>query len=187
MPTALHNGNGTGMTVPTVPEADPDLFRARETCREILTALETTVLLAARGARDLRDGLQWSESLEQFESKSMDAVRILARFPISTANARFGARIHRARAAVFAFREAVRREIIGAIDSKTEAADYEQAMTAVQTRAAVASDSLRSVEQALTQYLSLPPASEAEHLPLPNCRETGRQGRAGTISANRTT
>jgi hypothetical protein len=141
-------------TIPAAPHDGSDLLAARAVCSEIRQALDGIQTHAANGARDLRDGLSWSLNLEQFESASMEQVRTLARFPISAKDGRFGALVHRARAAVVAFRETVRREIIGTIDCGTDDAAYDLALNKVAGRSALAAESLTSVEQAITQYWS---------------------------------
>lgn len=158
-----------------MPQDGNDLLAAREICSELRQALEGIQTHAANGARDLRDGLSWSRNLEQFESASMEQVRVLAQFPISTQDGRFGALVHRARACVVAFRETVRREIIGAIDCKTDDAAYDSAMDKVTGRSALARESLKSVEQAITQYWAVFSAAVRHNDPLsPICDETGR-------------
>ena len=82
----------------------------------------------------------------------MEKTRVLARFPISTKDARFGALVHRARASFVAFRETVRREIIGAIGSSTDDDAYELALEKVTSRSTLADESLKSVEHAIAQH-----------------------------------
>lgn len=135
----------------TAPQDGNDLMAARTICSDIRQALDGMLTHAANGACDLRGGLMWSPNLEQFEAASMEQVRILARFPISPNDGRFGAVVHRARASFVAFRETVRREIIGAIDCETDDAAYDLALNKVTGRSALADESLKLVEQAITQ------------------------------------
>jgi len=148
--------------VATVPAAAMDergLLEAHTLCGDVRRALDGILADVAKGARDLQGGLTWSESLERFERASMEQARILAKFPIGTADERFGALVHRARASFVAFRETVRRDIIGAIDNTTDDTTYEMALKKVVGRSALANESLKSVEQAILQYSSQFPAA----------------------------
>lgn len=175
MLTVSQKENIAATTIPAVPQDGSELLAARAICGEIRHELDSILTHAANGARDLRDGLTWSSNLEQFESASMEQVRVLARFPIGTEDGRFGALVHRARASFVAFRETVRREIIGAIDCGTDDAAYDLALNKVTGRSTLAHESLKSVEQAITQYW--PPSSAAlrNNDPHPQiCGEIGR-------------
>lgn len=163
MLTVSQKENIAATTFPVAPQDNRDLLEAQAICSEIRRALHSILTHAANGARDLRDGLPWSPDLEQFELVSMEHARSLARFPISTADERLGALIHRARASFVAFRETVRREIIGAIGSTTDDAAYDLALEKVTGRSVLADDSLKSVEQALTQYSPQFPATSRNH------------------------
>ena len=169
MVALLQNEN----TVATATGDGSELLAAREICSDIRLALDGILSDAANGARDLRDGLDWSRNLDRFETVSMRQLQCLARFPISTADQRFGALVHRARAAFVAFRETVRREIIGAIDPHTDSAAYDKALERVAGRSALARDSLKSVEQAITQYWQPFTAAARDHDPQPQlCGQT---------------
>ena len=152
MLTVSQKENIAATTIPAVPQDGSELLAARAICSEIREALDGILTHATNGARDLRDGVTWSWNLEQFESVSMEQVRVLARFPISTEDGRFGALVYRARASFVAFRETVRREIIGAIDCRTDDATYDLALNKMAGRSALARESLKSVEQAITEY-----------------------------------
>lgn len=175
MLTVSQNENIAATTAPAVPRDEGDLLAARTICREIRQELNGMLTLAANGARDLRGGLSWSRDLEQFESVSMEQARALARFPISTEDRRFGALVHRARASFVAFRETVRREIIGAIDSATGNAAYDLALQKVTGRSTLTDESLKSVELAITQYWPHFSAALRNSDPHPRiCGETSR-------------
>lgn len=141
-------------TIPAVPQDGPDLLAARVICGDVRQALDRILDDVARGARDLQDGLIWSQNLERFELASMKQARILAKFPIGTTDERFGALVHRARASFVAFRETARREIIGMIDSDTDSATCDLALKKVASRSALADASLKSVDEAILQYLT---------------------------------
>jgi len=162
------------------PQDNRDHLAARAICSEIRQALHGILTHAVNGARDLRDGLPWSRDLQQFELVSMKHARSLARFPISTADERLGALVHRARASFVAFRETVRREIIGAIGSTTNDAAYDLALEKVNGRSVLADESLKFVEQALTQYSPQFPAISRNHNQCPRFfRETARSREVG--------
>jgi len=173
MLTVSQKENVAATTIPAAPLEGSELLAARAICSQIRQSLDGILTHAANGARDLRDGLPWSPDLEQFESVSMEQVRVLARFPISTEDGRFGAVVYRARAAFVAFRETVRREIIGAIDSGTDDTTYDIALKKVSGRSTLADESLKSVEQAITQYWPLFSAAVRNDDPHPRiCGET---------------
>lgn len=134
------------------PRDGHELAAARVICSNARRVLRDILAHVADGARDLRVGLTWSRDLERFEQVSMEQARLLARFPISTTDARFGALVHRARASFVAFRETVRRDIIGAIDSRTDDAACDAAMRKVAGRSVLADRSLESIERAVAQY-----------------------------------
>jgi hypothetical protein len=138
--------------VPFTPLDGPGLLEARDICGGIRQALAGVLITVTNGARDLRKGQPWSQNLEQFELVSMEQARLLANFPIGTTDERFGALVHRARASFVAFRETVRREIISSVDGGTGEAACQQALNRVVIRWALAEESLKSVEQALTQH-----------------------------------
>ncbi len=153
------NENDVATTIPTMPRDDRDLLAARAICCDVRQALEAILSHVTSGARDLRDGLPWSRNLEQFELVSMEQARALAQFPISVEDERFGVLVHRARASFIAFRETVRREIIGVVDHRTDNAAYDLALNKVNGRSVLADESLKSVEQAITRYWPVfPPA-----------------------------
>ncbi len=175
MLTVSQKENIAKTTIPTAPQDGSELLAARAICNEVREALDRILTHAANGARDLRDGLTWSRNLEQFESVSMEQVRVLARFPISTEDGRFGALVHRARASFVAFRETVRREIIGAIDCATDDAAYDLALNKMTGRSVLADESLKSVGQAITQYWPLNSAPQRNDDPHPQiCGEISR-------------
>lgn len=104
---------------------------------------------ATRGAKDLLGGNHWSRNIEMFESLSMDQARVLAKFPVGTNHPEFGKLVLRARKNFVAFRESVRREIIGNIYTDTGKPDFDKALAAVAEHAAKTVDSLKSIELAL--------------------------------------
>ncbi len=149
MPALLQNEKKTAADAP---RDGQELAAARAICSNARGALKDILAHVADGARDLRAGLSWSRDLERFEQVSMEQARLLAKFPISTTDARFGALVHRARASFVAFRETVRRDVIGAIDSRTDDAACDAAMKKVMGRSVLADRSLESIEQAIAQY-----------------------------------
>jgi len=152
MPTFSHKENIAAATEPAAVHDGSELLAARDLCRDVRLALDSIVDNVTAGARDLQGGQTWSPNLERFELASMEQARILAKFPIGTTDARFGALVHRARASFVAFRETVRREIIGAVDGATEDAAIQLALKKVASRSALTSESLNSVEQAISRY-----------------------------------
>jgi hypothetical protein len=152
MITVSQKENNAAAAIPAAPQDGQELLAARTICNELRRDLQGLLAHVANGARDLRDGKPWSRDLEQFESVSMEKTRVIARFPISTTDARFGALVHRARASFVAFRETVRREIIGVIGSNTDDDAYELALEKVTSRSALADESLKSVEHAIAQH-----------------------------------
>lgn len=152
MLTISQNEKFCAAAIPAAAQDEPDLLKAHALCGDVRRALDGILADVTKGARDLQDGLTWSEHLERFELSSMEQARILAKFPIGTTDARFGALVHRARASFIAFRETVRREIIGAIDGATDDSVCETALKMVVGRSTLALESLKSVEQALMDY-----------------------------------
>lgn len=144
--------NISAAPVPIAPLDGPGLLEARDICGGIRQALAGVLTTVTNGARDLREGQAWSQNLERFELVSMEQARLLAKFPIGTTDERFGALVHRARASFVAFRETVRREIISSVDGRTDEAACQQALNRVVVRWALAEESLKSVEQALTHH-----------------------------------
>ena len=151
MLTVSHNENSSAPGIRAVAQEGQDLIAAGRKCAEIRQALDDILAHATDGAHDLRAGLPRSRHLEKFETLSMEQARALAKFPIGTVDTRFGALVHRARASFVAFRETVRREIIGGVDTRTDNAAYELALDHVTNRSTLAAESLKSVELALSQ------------------------------------
>jgi len=137
----------------------PDLVAAGELCRDVRRALDVLMRHVTTGAHDLRRGLTWSGNLERFEQISMEMARILAKFPVGTTDTRFGIRVHRARASFIAFRETVRREIIGAIDGATDDATFDLALKKAACCSSQAHEDLEAIEQAIAQYSTRFPAA----------------------------
>lgn len=152
MLTVLQKENVAATAMPDSLQDGRELVAAYVICGEVRRALKDILAHVAKGARELRAGQSWSADLDRFEQVSMEQARILAKFPIRTTDQRFGALVHRARASFVAFRETVRREIIGFIDSETDDAACSAAMEKVAGRSVLADDSLKSIEQAITQY-----------------------------------
>ncbi len=152
MLTVSQKENVAATAMPDFPQDDRELVAAHAICGDVRLALKDMLAHVAKGARDLRAGQSWSADLDRFEQVSMEQARILARFPIRTTDQRFGALVHRARASFVAFRETVRREIIGCIDRETDDAACGAAMEKVTGRSVLADNSLKSIERAITQY-----------------------------------
>ena len=165
MLAVLQDENIAAAPVPLTPLGGPDILEARDICGSIREALAGVLIAVTNGARGLRGGQAWSQNLEQFELISMEQARVLAKFPIGTTDERFGALVHRARASFVAFRETVRREIIGSVDGRTGEAACQQALNRVVIRWALAEESLKSVEQALTQHFVQASAVQSDNGP----------------------
>jgi len=151
MLTVLQDEDPAELNIGLGPQGEHDCNAASRKCAEIRLALDTILAHARKGAHDLRAGLPRSPNLEKIETLSMEQARALAKFPIGTKDARYGALVHRARASFIAFRETVRREIIGGVDLWIDNAAYELALDHVTKRSTLAAESLKSIEPALSQ------------------------------------
>ena len=127
------------------------LHEAREKMAEIRKSVMVILDLATRGAKDLLAGNCWSDNIEIFESLSMAQARALATFPVSTNHPELGPCIFDARTAFVAFRETIRREVIGSIHTDMPRANYEETLRLVGEHARRANDSMSRVEMALTE------------------------------------
>lgn len=130
------------LTAATRRDAHAQAITMRMATREILGH-------ATRGAKDLMGGNHWSRNIEMFESLSMEQARVLAKFPVGTNHPEFGKLVFRARKNFVAFRESVRREIIGNIHTDTGKPDFDKALEKIAEHAAQTVDSLKSIELAL--------------------------------------
>ena len=124
---------------------------AREKMAEIRKSVMVILDLATRGAKDLLAGNCWSDNIEIFESLSMAQARALATFPVSTYHPELGSCIFDARTAFVAFRETVRREVIGSIHTDMPRANYDETLKLVREYARRANDSMSRVEMALNE------------------------------------
>ena len=130
------------LTAAVVKNSRAEIGQIREALVEILD-------YAKKGAWDLLNGDHWSENIARFESLSMNQARILATFPIRNNHPKLGRLMFRARETFVAFRESVRGEIIGNIDTDTTNPAYNKAIKTVTAEAAQASQNLERVEKAL--------------------------------------
>lgn len=140
-------------TEPTPIDPEETIRRrdARALCVAVRLAVPEILSHAKHGAMRRRDGREWAHDLDRFEALSMEQAKTLAAFPIDTSHPEFGVLVHRTRASFVAFRELVRREIVGKVDAATDTATLDRMIEHVANRAALAVRSLLSLESALAE------------------------------------
>ena len=79
----------------------------------------------------------------------MEQARALAKFPIPVNHPKFGRIVFKARADFIAFRESVRREVVGNVFTDTTESAFEASIDAITRDAKNATDSMWRIEQAL--------------------------------------
>lgn len=130
------------LTAAALRKSRKQMARLRKSVKKILD-------YATKGAAELRGGNYWSESIDMFESYSMEQARKLAKFPIRINHHKFGRIVFQSRAAFVAFREIVRHEIVGKVFTGTEAPEYDAILDLVTANANQTSDGMARVEDAL--------------------------------------
>lgn len=124
---------------------------ARAQSAAVRLAVPKILTHARHGAMHLRNGREWAHDLKRFETLSMEQAKVLSDFPIAADNPEFGALVQRARSAFVAFREMVRRELIGKADAASDPAALDMMLDHITNRAALAVRSLYSLESALAE------------------------------------
>lgn len=124
---------------------------ARTNCASVRRALPIILSTAGQAASDLKSGMAWSDNLSRFEALSMNQAQILASLPVRRDDAKFGLLVRQASFAYIAFREMVRRDIIGGVHEDIDDAEIETTLRAVEDRATLASARLQALESALTE------------------------------------
>lgn len=114
-------------------------------------AMRSLLTFASAGARDLKRGSPWGENLARFESLSMEQAKILATFPFGPDDPDIGPQLRRAGANFIAFRETVRRDVIGGINAATEPARLDVVMASVENWATLVTNSLDALEARLKE------------------------------------
>ena len=123
----------------------------RTSCATVRRALPIVLSCAGQAAQDLKNGMAWSDNLSRFETLSMNQAQILASLPVRRDDAKFGLLVRQASFAYIAFREMVRRDIIGGVHEDIDDAEIETTLRAVEDRATLASARLQALETALTE------------------------------------
>lgn len=133
----------------TTAGARADIDQGLRSSRMVRLSIQSILHYAKRGAQDLHKGHPWSNSLERFETMSMEQARALATFPITSEHPRFGAAVRQARLAFIEFRETVRREAISIIEPDIQEEILDTVLDTISGKAETAVRKLELLESSL--------------------------------------
>lgn len=123
--------------------------QARMKSAAVRDAMRSLLSFATASARDLKRGSLWSDNISRFEALSLEQAKILATFPFGIEDPDIGPQLRRAGANFIAFRETVRRDVIGGIDAATDPHRVEVVLSHVENWATLVTNSLDALEARL--------------------------------------
>ncbi len=117
-------------------------------CNAMRGGVRAMLRLAGEGAFDLWQGESRSAYLEQFETKLREQRRAMESIHIAESGADYSFLVRKAQAALDAFGETVRREIIEGVDAGMEELAFYAALRRVKDSAVKAAGSVGSIQLA---------------------------------------